>query len=592
MENREVEKEPMEDRIPGNEAIEEDQESVLSNIDFNGQDGEVITMRSELNLSEYCVSSDADTEKMDDDDDDGKHPPLKELVVDAETLSRKRSLDDDATEDVFEDKKPKLERVEASEVNNENQGNDNHTETNDTVPVEPISSPLNTMEDVKPPVIPSENTTELQTADQASNEISVPDKETEESTPMGTEERLNEEEDTLEHQSNEKPKSAEPVPQPEEVSNDLADTDTVIGTESKQSEDQLHDVVPEEPTDPNSAPDNVEAPVEAPVKADITKENTDADENGPEESEVKEGEKEEEGNDEEAANNIDEDEGAVGDADDDEDEDDDIDEDEEDEEDSQTVDNVETSDSSKKKKRKKSFILPMVLEERRQQALKDITEIEHSFAELRQKLYENKLRRLETELQMCVEGSHPELHEYYEKISKLRDFKLHRTYQRQKYELKCIDIETRATRTMIHQNFLRCVNELRSQLLQDTTTKWYDINKERRDMDIIIPDINYHVPVKTANKTLSCITGYAGPAQPRRYLGEPLSEDLECENISYRYNGNPVDKLEVIVDRMRLNNELSDLEGLKKYYHAFPGAPSLSTLRDSEIQDDFNYLRQ
>lgn len=196
----------MEDRIPGNEAIEEDQESVLSNIDFNGQDGEVITMRSELNLSEYCVSSDADTEKMDDDDDDGKHPPLKELVVDAETLSRKRSLDDDATEDVFEDKKPKLERVEASEVNNENQGNDNHTETNDTVPVEPISSPLNTMEDVKPPVIPSENTTELQTADQASNEISVPDKETEESTPMGTEERLNEEEDTLEHQSNEKPK--------------------------------------------------------------------------------------------------------------------------------------------------------------------------------------------------------------------------------------------------------------------------------------------------------------------------------------------------------------------------------------------------
>ena len=108
-------------------------------------------------------------------------------------------------------------------------------------------------------------------------------------------------------------------------------------------------------------------------------------------------------------------------------------------------------------------------------------------------------------------------------------------------------------------------------------------------MDICVPEVSYHVPIKIAGKTLSCITGYAGPAQ-QRYPGEPLSEDLECENITFHYRSNAVDKLEVIVDRMRLNNELSDLEGLKKYFNAFPSAPNLNGLRDSEIYDDLQDL--
>lgn len=72
--------------------------------------------------------------------------------------------------------------------------------------------------------------------------------------------------------------------------------------------------------------------------------------------------------------------------------------------------------------------------------------------------------------------------------------------------------------------------------------------------------------------------------------GESVSENLQCENINFKYRSNPVDKLEVIVDRMRLNNELSDLQGLKKYFNAFPGAPTLNGLKESEINDDFNQI--
>ena len=52
-----------------------------------------------------------------------------------------------------------------------------------------------------------------------------------------------------------------------------------------------------------------------------------------------------------------------------------------------------------------------------------------------------------------------------------------------------------------------------------------------------------------------------------------------------------MDKLEAIVDRMRLNNALSDFEGLKRYYGGFPGAPALNGLRDSEIAEDFQELQ-
>ncbi|CUS20763.1 LAQU0S01e14114g1_1 [Lachancea quebecensis] len=228
---------------------------------------------------------------------------------------------------------------------------------------------------------------------------------------------------------------------------------------------------------------------------------------------------------------------------------------------------------------------PMEQETLRLSALQEITDIEHQFAELRQRLFESKLAKLQTETQMCLEGSHPALQSYYQKIDSVRDYKLRRAYQRQKYELECIDKETKATRCFIHQDFYRKVADLKHELLVSTTQKWYDINKERREMDVVVSDVGYHVPVKIDGKTLSCITGYAAPAQPRRE-GDPLAEDLQCEGIRFRFKNNPVDKLEVIVDRMRFNNELSDLEGLRQFFKGFPGAPGLSGLKDSEIYED------
>lgn len=87
-----------------------DQESVLSNIDFNTD------LNHNLNLSEYCISSDAGTEKMDSDEEKSlanlpelKYAPKLSSLVKQETPteSLKRSHEDEK-EAIDEAKKMKV----------------------------------------------------------------------------------------------------------------------------------------------------------------------------------------------------------------------------------------------------------------------------------------------------------------------------------------------------------------------------------------------------------------------------------------------------------------------------------------------------
>ena len=554
---------------------EDDEESALTNIDYTNQEVSEELSRN-LNLSDYCISSDADTEKMDSDTNDNNGqlvppPKLSSLIsessetIDETTTNNKRPLEEEdnkiettaGTED-DSNKKQKLDTPEeqnnvpesivqvpaVAEEDNHNEGDEEEDALEDEEEDE--------IEENRPivdlPATPSHKEEpiekELQT-NVKSNE------ETETNTVEAAARVVKHEENVPVQDQNDK-KRAEPV-QPAEV---------FIENNDEQSIDKE---------------ENVEATIPSTVELTSTELITEPEEEAEAETEKQQDtvvsetatkpiiDSAEVKSEKEDSTRVEEPHEEEQDAEDEDEVEEEVDQDEEE----------NTGDS----------------EQTRQNAINDITTIEYKFAELRQKLYETKLYKLELELQMCLEGSHPELRGYYEKIANIRDYKLRRAYQRQKYELKCIDIETHATRTFIHQGYHKRMCDTKNALLDNTTQKWYDINKERRDMDIVVPEVNYHVPVKTTDKTLSCITGYAGPA--RLLLpGEPITEDLQCENIDFKYRNNPVDKLEVIVDRMRLNNELSDLQGLKKYFHSFPGAPSLNSLRDSEINEDFEILQQ
>ena len=108
-----------------------DQESVLSNIDLNTD------LNHNLNLSEYCISSDAGTEKMDSDEEKSLAslaelryaPKLSSLVKQegpAEDL--KRPHEDEREVEIDEAKKIKLPKEDEDEKEDEEKEEEGKTE--------------------------------------------------------------------------------------------------------------------------------------------------------------------------------------------------------------------------------------------------------------------------------------------------------------------------------------------------------------------------------------------------------------------------------------------------------------------------------
>lgn len=275
----------------------------------------------------------------------------------------------------------------------------------------------------------------------------------------------------------------------------------------------------------------------------------------------------------------------------------------------------------------------------------DLNHIEGEFAQFRQTVYQIKLKKLQYELFMILDGSHPSLNNYIQSVQKIKDSKFKKINNNLKTKLNCINKETKATRTMIHQNHMKKYLDLKEGMINETTNDWYDINNEKRYLDMIeqeitnkeefiakfgyefakrnfVPNTNiinanstnndnnnknlsilmqpnkYHLPLKIENKSLSMITNYATkgveflPSNNKASYRNALTEDMLLENINFTFANDPVDKLEVIVDRMRFNNMMSDFVGLRKFYGGFPSVPELPKIKELEILQDFNKIHK
>lgn len=183
-------------------------------------------------------------------------------------------------------------------------------------------------------------------------------------------------------------------------------------------------------------------------------------------------------------------------------------------------------------------------EKHRKEAISLLTEIEIDFAKLRDKLYEDKMTRFVAEIEMCMDGTHPELANVSKQIENIRDEKISLAARQRDYQRKCIDNQTRASRDQLHQQYLKDVADARSRLLTKTTEQWYSINRERRAMDTRVPDFTYREPEK--------------------------------RSVQLRH-------------RQMIHDEISLLMGLAKHF-GFPTAPQMSTMQDDEIESDLYAL--
>lgn len=230
------------------------------------------------------------------------------------------------------------------------------------------------------------------------------------------------------------------------------------------------------------------------------------------------------------------------------------------------------------------------INEQRRLAIKELFEIEQSFAELRDKLFQDKLTLLEHELQLCLEGSHPELSKIYYKVNEFYQDSLKLANANLTYSLRCIDKETIATRTGVHQNFLRQLMDSRNELITDTTSLWYKINKERNQYDQLVPDFTY-----------SAIPIVPKHAIPDETTGEltPMFVNEERLAVGLEPNAVPLTKkvikqntlVELVKQRNDVNQQLGIINGLKQFY-GMPVAVGTSLNDETTVLDDELLLKR
>lgn len=217
------------------------------------------------------------------------------------------------------------------------------------------------------------------------------------------------------------------------------------------------------------------------------------------------------------------------------------------------------------------------LNKQRNLAIQELIAIEAKFAEVRDKLFKDKLSLLEKELQLCLDGSHPELSKIYGKINEFYQDGLRLANANLMYKLKCVDKETIATRTSIHQNFLRNLMDTKNGMITDTTSLWYKINKERNQLDQLVPDFTFAAIPSIPNGSIlieeSIVNGNIDG------LAElSVSKKLQKQNTL----------IELVKQRNNINEQLGILNGLVEF-HGFPSAIS-SSLSEEILDDQSNEL--
>lgn len=253
------------------------------------------------------------------------------------------------------------------------------------------------------------------------------------------------------------------------------------------------------------------------------------------------------------------------------------------------------------------------INEQRLLAIDDLMEIEKSFAEIKDKLYQDKLKFLEHELQLCLEGSHPELAKIYYKINGFYQDSLRLANHTLNYRLRCINNETIATRTSIHQDFLRRLMDSKNDMILDTTSKWYKINKERNQMDQLVPDFSYTaLPGPSTSVTSPTTTTITAPTTQMSMESEVIingntngytngydihSTEVQISKKELKHS----QLIELVQQRNDLNQEVGIINGLVQL-HGFPSAISLSLddktipelllrrANDDEIAEDFKAM--
>ncbi|EQL00146.1 Sds3-like protein [Ophiocordyceps sinensis CO18] len=174
--------------------------------------------------------------------------------------------------------------------------------------------------------------------------------------------------------------------------------------------------------------------------------------------------------------------------------------------------------------------------ERKHAAFKDWTHIEGMFSVFRERLYKDRLQRLEEEEQSLLadEPTHPE----YLSMKKCIDDRLNKRLQEADAEfqlqMRAHDRRAVAERAQTWSQFFQAVREKREQALERLNQQWYEVQSARRSAHSL-PDYGLLFPKDPAQRLRNAIaynTEVSTLAGLAKYEGFPAGPELKGASMS------------------------------------------------------------
>lgn len=114
-------------------------------------------------------------------------------------------------------------------------------------------------------------------------------------------------------------------------------------------------------------------------------------------------------------------------------------------------------------------------------AVDALSALEVQLAQLQDELYSQKMARLDLEIALLADESHPELTFYKDQIQQKLNDQLQRLKALFSYQVNAVLAQSHASRCSAHETFVKGRISARSGLLGQVTQEWFNINQEVRN---------------------------------------------------------------------------------------------------------------
>ncbi|KAL4944345.1 hypothetical protein BDV06DRAFT_94665 [Aspergillus oleicola] len=185
-------------------------------------------------------------------------------------------------------------------------------------------------------------------------------------------------------------------------------------------------------------------------------------------------------------------------------------------------------------------------ESKRTSAMDSLAILEREFATLRDKIYDERIFKLNRELDMLKgpNPTHPELLRQLECVKGYRDAKINYEHTLFQYRLKSLLNKSQAERAQAHSTYFQRARDIRERHSSAISKQFYSIQHDRFKTDDVSPQ--HYVPF-------------------------------------------PTRRSQQIAHQTAYNQEVSVLAGVSKYV-GFPAAPTLSSARPTELDEDLEKM--